>query len=172
MAFSIGEFAALLGSVNPMMGMAQHEMVKRQCEVVEAEAKRVIGTYDYGWPQLAESTQEDRSRKGFAANEPLLRTGDMRDSIKHTVDGDVGYVFSNDPIAKWQELGTAKIPPRSFLAGASAAMEDRCHEIAATGTFALLTGALMRSPGRFLGSLAHIGEELPGADAVSTKIAP
>jgi hypothetical protein len=32
---------------------------------------RVIGTYDYKWPQLAPSTQEKRVSEGFSANEPL-----------------------------------------------------------------------------------------------------
>lgn len=172
MRFSIGGFAAALSGFNPLYKVAQGEMIERQCEIVEETAKSYIGNYDHpgNWPQLAESTQKDREHKGFAPNEPLLRTGDMRDSIKHAVVDGVGYVFSNDPIAAYQELGTAHIPPRSFLASASAAMEDRCHEIAGQGMMALLTSAITRTPGRFLGGLTHIGEELPGPGAVSTKI--
>ena len=88
--------------------------------VVAKAAKTVIGTYTYGWPQLAQSTQEDRASKGYPANEPLLRTGQMRDSIAHKSAlsplGAEGVVYSSDVVALWQEMGTSRgIPPRSFL---------------------------------------------------------
>jgi hypothetical protein len=150
MAFTLKDFADALTGFHPILEAATHELLELQCEVVEAEAKRVIGTYDYGWPQLAESTQKDRVNKGFSANEPLLRTGGLRDSIQHEIRDGVGYVFSNSPIARYQELGTERIPPRSFLGGASRAMEDRCHEIAGMGTASLLWSAMTRQPGRSL----------------------
>ena len=31
-------------------------------QMVEAEAKHVIGTFEFDWPQLAETTQRDRER--------------------------------------------------------------------------------------------------------------
>lgn len=97
-----------------------HVALEQACVVIEDEAKRVIGTYDYGWPELAGSTQADREKRGFPANEPLLRTGEMRDSIEHNVAGKSGFVGSNADIAVYQELGTSRgIPPRSFLAGAA-----------------------------------------------------
>lgn len=84
--------------------------------IVEAEAKKAIGTYDFDWPQLAESTQHDRERKGFAPNEPLLRTGELRNSISHQVVSDHEVEIGSDSkVALWQELGTATIPPRPFL---------------------------------------------------------
>lgn len=98
-------------------------------QMVEMEAKRTIGTYEWDWPQLAESTQHDRERKGYDPNEPLLRTGELRNAIEHQVipedlaveigvpagephsgtNADVGE------IGMWQEFGTATIPPRPFL---------------------------------------------------------
>lgn len=91
--------------------------------VVEAAAemaRTAIGTYAYGWPQLAASTQADRVRQGYAANEPLLRRGDLRGSIGHmaalSAEGAEGLVYSTDVVAVYQELGTSRgIPPRSFL---------------------------------------------------------
>ena len=91
--------------------------------VVEAAAEKArtaIGTYAYGWPQLAASTQADRAARGYAANEPLLRTGEMRGSIGHmaqlSAEGAEGVIYSTDEIAVFQELGTSRgIPPRSFL---------------------------------------------------------
>lgn len=87
---------------------------------VETEAKTVIGTYDFGWQQLAASTQADRAAQGYPPNEPLLRSGEMRDSIisasAPTGVGAEGLVYSSDIKAVWQEMGTSKgIPPRSFL---------------------------------------------------------
>ena len=65
---------------------------------------------------------------GFHPNEPLLRTGELRDSISTTAPVDegravCGYVGSKNPIAKYQELGTPRIPPRPFLGGAVFAKE-------------------------------------------------
>lgn len=90
----------------------------RGCVIIEDEAKRVIGTYDYGWPTLAASTIASKAN----GDTPLLETGEMRDSIEHTViDRNNAEVGSNNDKALWQELGTSRgIPPRSFLGGAAA----------------------------------------------------
>jgi phage gpG-like protein len=85
------------------------------CKIVEDEAKRVIGTYDYGWIPLKPETV---ARKA-TGDSPLLETGEMRESIEHTVVGHSGFVGTNSDIAVFQELGTSRIPPRSFLAGAA-----------------------------------------------------
>ena len=115
------EAAAKFAAMAALYEAGVQDALEDGCKIVEKEAKRVIGTYDYGWPQLAQSTQEDRVRSGFSANEPLLRTGEMRDTVEHTVQGHSGFVGSNDDKAVWQELGTSRgIPPRSFLGGAAA----------------------------------------------------
>jgi hypothetical protein len=41
----------------------------------------------------------------------------------------VGYVGTNDPIAKYHELGTRTIPPRSFLGEAAMRKEHKIHEM-------------------------------------------
>lgn len=91
-------------------------------KATEAVAKEVIGTYAFGWPQLSPSTQADRVSLGYPANEPLLREGDLRASIESkaelAIEGAEGVVGSHSLIALWQELGTSRIPPRSFLGGA------------------------------------------------------
>lgn len=145
MAHSLLEFAKALGAMAEA-DMLMHESMEKACEIVEKEAKRVIGTYDYGWPQLAESTQKDREAKGFSANDPLLRTGEMRDSIEHRVGLEfgnvVGIVGTDNPIAKYQELGTAKIPPRSFLGGAAMAKEHEVRAILGLGAYTALAAQL------------------------------
>lgn len=89
-------------------------------KAAEEAAKEAIGTYAFGWPQLAASTQADRTAQGYAANEPLLREGPLRGSIEHetTIElyGAAGVVGSSDIVALYQEMGTSRgIPPRSFL---------------------------------------------------------
>lgn len=80
---------------------------------VQREARRVLGTYDYGWPSLSAMTL---SRKG--ANTPGVETGELRDSIQYTVGRESVGIGTNDQKGVWFELGTIKQPPRSFLVGA------------------------------------------------------
>ncbi|WOJ89901.1 hypothetical protein RZS28_00875 [Methylocapsa polymorpha] len=42
--------------------------MEKACTILEDDAKDAIGTYRYKWPQLAESTQEERARLGYAPN--------------------------------------------------------------------------------------------------------
>lgn len=89
-------------------------------KAAEEVAKQSIGTYEFGWPQLAASTQTDRASKGYAPNDPLLREGGLRDSIESQAEltpyGAEGAVGSASMIAVYQEMGTSRgIPPRSFL---------------------------------------------------------
>ena len=102
-----------------------HHMLEEAAKVIEKHAKEKIGEYQKqagqfaAWEELAESTKEDRSREGYPENEPLLRSGELRDSIQHSVTGNEAHVGSNSDIAVYQELGTVKMPPRSFLGGSA-----------------------------------------------------
>ncbi|MDP3553083.1 HK97 gp10 family phage protein [Methylocystis sp.] len=126
---------------------AEGEGIVKACKLVQQTAKSYIGNYNHpgNWAQLAEATQADRVRQGFPANEPLLRTGDLRDSIAidapHRNGREVfGYVFSNNPIARYQELGTVSIPPRPFLSTAAMECEPQVHRILAAAFFAARFG--------------------------------
>lgn len=98
--------------------------------IVQDEAKHEIGTYQsaagpFGaWPELADATKEGRADKGFPENDPLLRTGGLRDSIERASTEYDAEVGSNSDIAVYQEMGTDKIPPRSFL-GHSAVVKEK-----------------------------------------------
>lgn len=124
---SLGDFALFMGGLAAIVERNKHEGLEKAARIVEDEAKRVIGTYDARptWKQLAEVTQEERSRKGFSPNEPLLRTGTLRDSIQHTVRDDEAQIGSNEDRAVAQELGTSKIPPRSFLVSSVVRKKDQ-----------------------------------------------
>jgi HK97 gp10 family phage protein len=101
---------------------AEQAALSVAAQIVAAKAKSYIGTYHARpkWPQLTEATQEQRSKQGYAPNEPLLRTGALRDSIEwKVVSNHEAHVGSNNQIAVFQELGTSKIPPRPFLGPAA-----------------------------------------------------
>jgi hypothetical protein len=97
--------------------------------MVEKEAKTAIGTYRFDWTPLEPETV---ARKA-GGDTPLLETGELRASIEHVVGREgaevVGYVGTNDPIAKYHELGTRTIPPRSFLGEAAMRKEHKIHEM-------------------------------------------
>jgi HK97 gp10 family phage protein len=99
----------------------EKKALKRVGQFCKAEAKRVLGTYEYGWPSLAQSTIA-RKAQGDA---PGLETGAMRDSIFYRIEGDNSVVIGSDlPRAQFFELGTSRQPPRSFLV-ATAMMNEK-----------------------------------------------
>jgi HK97 gp10 family phage protein len=120
----LASFAAFAAGMVVEVDHAKHEALEKGAKIIEDEAKRVIGTYDYGWPPLAASTV---ARKG--ADTPLLETGEMRDSIEHTVGHDEARIGSNNDKALWHELGTSRIPPRPFLMGAAKAKEKEVADL-------------------------------------------
>lgn len=130
MAHSLGDFAASLIGIEAGYLLWEHEALEHAGKIVEEEAKRVIGTYDYGWPQLAETTQAQREKLGYSPNEPLLREGDLRASISHYIDKPehACYVGSDSQIMVYQALGTSRIPPRDPIGGAARAKEHEVHE--------------------------------------------
>ncbi len=109
--------------------------MSRACVMVQSDAMMRIGEYQAAvgpfprWQQLAPSTQEERARLGFTPNDPLKRTGELARSIEITIQGHTGYVGTNDPVAPYQEYGTARIPPRPFLGPAAFVNEARIQKL-------------------------------------------
>lgn len=134
-------FAEMLTGIVVEYDAIQYEQMERATKVVQEEAKRVLGTYDYSWPQLAQATQEDRTRKGFTPNEPGLRTHEMRESIDTNVsrEGSLlnphfeGRIGSNEDRAVYFEIGTNTQPPRPFLMGAARHVEHEVVKILGDG---------------------------------------
>jgi phage gpG-like protein len=120
---SIGEFALHIGELVVLQHEADKIALERAARMIEHRAKEKIGEYQeqagpfIAWAELAESTKADRARQGYPDDEPLLRTGELRDSIEHFVADGEAHIGSNNDIAVYQELGTEHIPPRSFLGG-------------------------------------------------------
>lgn len=128
------EFSGIMGSVAIETERLLAEQLELACEVIEHSAKEAIGTYDFGWQELAEVTKKDRVSKGYPENEPLLRTGELRDSIQHNVSTVPmeAYVGSDNwkaPIHEFGVVGPPRIPPRPFLGGAVVATEHEVTEL-------------------------------------------
>lgn len=145
---SLSAFAEHLDVLSALAPAAELAGVAAAAKIIQAEAKAEIGHYQdqagpfSAWRELADRTKADRLRKGFTENDPLLRTGEMRDSVETTVHataiGAEAAIGSNSQIAEWQELGTSKMPPRSFLGGAAVRKGEE-----ATGTILEAIGALV-----------------------------
>jgi hypothetical protein len=115
--YSIVGFVAKLKMIEHDMEALGPEIVRKACEMVCEEAKRVIGEgYDY-WPALRPETL---ARKMM--NTPLLETGELRASIEWTANGLEGAVGSNNDKALWHELGTVN----AFIC-VRAGFEVRCR---------------------------------------------
>jgi hypothetical protein len=95
-------------------------------KVIQEESKHKIGHIQVGggpfsnWQDLAESTKNDKQRRGYVFNSehnPLYRTGHLQNSISHIVNRAAHRVHIGSPLdeALYQEEGTANIPARSFL---------------------------------------------------------
>lgn len=119
----------------------QHEALEKAAKLVEKDAKARIGHYQDAvgplpaWEELAQSTKDTREHLGFEPDDPLLRTGGMRDSIDHEVVGDHATVGATAPQAKFIEMGTSEMPQRSFLAAAAYSKEEEIGELIGEAVF-------------------------------------
>jgi hypothetical protein len=139
---SLLEFAAELERIAELE-MTNKLVIEAGCQMIQHEAKSVLGTYNAKptWPQLSAATQAERERKGYAPNAPLLRTGELRDSIEYTIiDHEEGQVGSDLDIAVYQELGTSKVVPRPFLEPALKEMAPHIADLAGRLTAATVAG--------------------------------
>ena len=148
---SLAGFIAHLAAMEIDVHHETQRALERAAIVVETEAKAEIGHYQDGagpfaaWAELADSTKDDRVAHGYSENDPLLRDGTMRASIEHAVhmtgitsgEADIG---SNSDIAVYQELGTSRIPPRSFLGGAAVRKSDEVARICGECVVTALVG--------------------------------
>jgi HK97 gp10 family phage protein len=86
--------------------------------------------------QLADAVRARLSEPaGGAHDAPWLHTGELRDSIGHQADGLEAAVGSTSDVALYQELGTARLPPRPFLAPAAAENGEAIAQAAGQAVF-------------------------------------
>jgi len=143
---TLAGFITHLTAVQALVSASSRSALEQAAKVVEREAKAEVGKYQaqagpfVGWAELAQSTKDDRVRKGFSENEPGLRTGQMRDSIGHAVGRNEAVVGSNDDKMVWFELGTPKQPPRSVLGIAAVHKGPEVARILGAGVVKNLVG--------------------------------
>ncbi|KDE19672.1 hypothetical protein AZ09_10390 [Acetobacter aceti 1023] len=158
--FTLPEFAAFLTETALKVNDATHSALDDAARIVQVEAKHEVGQYQEAagpfpaWAELADSTKEDRVRHGFTENDPGLRTGEMRESIKRSVGGHEAHVGSDDDKMVFFELGTEKQPPRTVLAGALIRKTDEVRHVIGRRFVGTLFGADVAG-----GSLPVVGGE-------------
>lgn len=152
-AFSNHVTQTMTPAVNSHLGRG----LAAAAELIQNTARAKLGHYQPSvqhfdaWKELADFTKQDRVAKGFTENDPLLRTGELRDSIENEVHGFEAVIGSASDVAVYQELGTDKIPPRPFLGPALVQSE---HALRAIWHDVLLRG--------FLGSAAGSSTQMTG----------
>jgi len=150
---SIADFCIHLAEVVVAVKVVEHHALENIGRLIERNAKAMIGHYQESvgpfpaWDELADSTKQDRSSKGYPENEPLLRDGTLRDSIEHEVQGGELVVGSKLDIAEYQEFGTKTIPPRPFIGPAAFSAKKHIEE---TLGLAVLHALEYGAAGRFV----------------------
>ena len=85
--FTLLGFVAELKTIEHDMEELPRAIVAKACAMIAKQAKAQIGQEHELWPALAASTIADKASHGFATPKPLLRTGELRDSIEWSVFG-------------------------------------------------------------------------------------
>ncbi len=131
----LGSFVTHLAALNVAVAAAEGRALEKVAVIIESDAKRQIGHYQdavgpfQDWAPLAESTEAEKARLGYPQDAPLLRTGELRDSIEHEVHGGEAIVGSKQDKAAWQEFGTDSIPPRPFIGPAAFRNKDKIEKV-------------------------------------------
>ena len=128
---SLLEFSEHLIKAATVEIIAYHEGLKVAAELIQEDAKNQIGYLQPSvssfpaWEELAASTKYEKELLGYGDEDndwqPLLRTGELRDSIQYEIDMSrfEAIIGSKSPIAAFQEFGTKTIPPRPFIGTAA-----------------------------------------------------
>lgn len=144
---SFGAFGAHLARLALAGDAVSHHIAEQGARIVEKDAKDRIGSYQdaagpFGaWANLAPSTVDDRIRKGYTPDDPLMRSGGLRKSYGHKTQGAVAVVGSASPIALYMEQGTSTMPARAVVGPAAFASKDAIGRVAATTLIAWISGA-------------------------------
>lgn len=143
------EFASLADLGRQFQRVAENlpKQIERELKVIGQEVKAAAQA-EYGhyqpdqqspqgegfpeWADLAESTEIEKAALGYNVEAPVLREGDVRDSVQFELSGAYSAesvtVGSTNPIAGYQEFGTASIPPRPAIGPAMATRMDHNND--------------------------------------------
>lgn len=83
MAGNVSGFGAVFSMLGRIAGLeaevaADPEQIAHE---MAAAMQAELGTYQEGWPALADATQQQRVREGYTPDDPLLRSGQMQSDI-------------------------------------------------------------------------------------------
>lgn len=119
---SLADLADHLDATAFKVGVAPFETAKITAPVLAQSVKDVFG-HDPPLATLAESTQIERANLGYSPNEPLVRTGETRESVESIAVFNLAATGSTDPLARCAEDGSPNRPPRPvFLIGGRLAL--------------------------------------------------
>lgn len=152
---SLGEMAIELIEVAAAEYLALEHGLDAVLGKIRRDAQAEIGKYQGSvgpfpaWEPLADSTQDERVRLGFTADDPLLRTGELQESIEKERQGLEGVVGSKSDVMVFHEFGTSKMPPRPVLGPAAFKNREWIERLAAAAVVAGFVGgdAIHRSLG-------------------------
>ena len=145
---SLGEMAVHLAGGVVAVRVELERVLEKALVRIEQTAREELGVYQPetgpfpAWAELTEETQASREAAGFTPNDPLLRSGDLRDSLGHTIDrveldGQVGVTSEVGP---YMEFGTSRVPPRPFLGPAGYRNVELVAKLAGAAVMAGLIG--------------------------------
>jgi len=124
--FTVEEMADLLLKLKITHKIFLHEGLKVVADKLVDTAKKEISHYQTAigpfpdWEDLKQSTVDEKEKLGYAPpDNPLLRTGEMRDSIKSNVVDLTIYFGCTDPKSVNHEFGTSKMEMRPFIGPAA-----------------------------------------------------
>lgn len=146
------EFSLHLIEISHRIEHIEHKALEKCAVLIEKDAKAQIGYYQgvvgpfQDWAPLAESTEAEKARKGYALDAPLLRDGTLRDSIEHEVVDREAVIGSKSDIAYYQEFGTATIPPRPFIGPAAFKNKKNIQHILGAAIVEGVTGGQLIHP--------------------------
>lgn len=150
---SFGSFATHLLEVEVGLYETLHRGLEEVAEMVEHSAKDKLGEYQPqvgpfpAWAPLSDYTlygwgwYPGKVDLGYAPpDNPLVREGDLRESIGHEVDHLDAVIGSPEDNALYQELGTSKMPPRPFLGPAGFENKEAIAKLVGAATVVGLVG--------------------------------
>lgn len=161
---SLGQFASYLLTRAVATAVALQTANEAIGAHVEKVAKGEFGTYQNAvgpfpaWAELAEATKDERLQQGFSENDPLFRSGELRDAVTHdaspleaiigvksgTAHSSNGQGGSTEDIGNIMishEFGTSKMPARPVLGPAVFQSKATIQKIVGAAVVSGLIGA-------------------------------
>lgn len=129
-----------------------HNGLEKAASLLADKAKETIGEYHDAvgpipaWEPLADATKADRVAKGYPEDDPLLRSGELRDSIGHEVSGNIAWVGSTSDLAPFHEFGTSRMPPRPIFGTALYGNIDEVVDAVGQAAVGQISGARQVKP--------------------------